>query len=99
MLTGLVAYAVNAMAMLAQLAAGRGTELRRQMAEQMQKSISESSDPQATAAMQRLVDWMQTPQGFAMMMTLTLLMLGVGFVLFTGLGGAIGGSMLRRDRK
>lgn len=99
MLAGLVAYAVNALAIIAQLAAGRGAEIRRHLAEQMQKSISESgADAQTAAAFQRFVESMQTPAGFALIMTLSLVILGVGFVLFTGLGGAIGASILRRNR-
>ena len=98
MLTGLVAFAVNALAAVAQLLAGRSAEIRRQLAEQMQKSISESgADAQTVAAFQRFVGWMQTPEGFALMMTLGLVMLGLGFVLFTGLGGALGASILQRS--
>ena len=33
------------------------------------------------------------------MFTLGLLMIGIGFVLFTGLGGALGASILQRNRK
>jgi hypothetical protein len=100
LLTGLVAYAVNLVAFLAQLLAGRSAEIRHYLAEQMQKSISESgADAQTAAALQRFVESMQTPEGFAIIITLSLVMLGIGFVLFTGLGGAIGASILRRNRQ
>lgn len=94
MLTGLVAYAVNALALIAQLATGANAELRRQMKEQFERSMAEAAhDPQATAVMQRFVEWTQTPEGFAWMVTLSLIVIGIGFVLFTGLGGALGASM------
>jgi hypothetical protein len=99
LLTGLVAYAVNLLAFLAQLFAGRGAEIRRHLAEQMQKSISESgADAQTAAAFQRFVESIQTPEGFAIIITLSLVMLGIGFVLFTGLGALLGVSILRRNR-
>ena len=100
LLTGLVAYAVNLLAFLAQLFAGRGAEIRRHLAEQMQKSISESgADAQTAAAFQRFVESIQTPEGFAIIITLSLVMLGIGFVLVTGLGALLGVSILRRNRQ
>jgi len=49
--------------------------------------------------MQRMVEWMTTPQGAATIIVFFLLIMGVVFVLFTAAGGALGASMFRQRRE
>jgi hypothetical protein len=72
---------------------------RKAMQEQMQKQMSSTPDPKVQAAMQRMLDWMNTPQGAAAMIVLFLLMMAVIFILFTAAGGALGASMSGRRRE
>ena len=100
-LTGLVAYAVNALAVVAALVVKGSSQLRIEMAEELRtRSLALSNTDQVLAKrMEPFIHWFLTPEGFAWSVTLSLVMLGIGFVLFTGLGGAIGASILRRNRQ
>jgi hypothetical protein len=90
-ITGVIAFAVNAIAAVLKLVTGGGANERQALRDTIEKSIERSSgDAQAVEMMRRMGDWMQTPQGFAVMFTLGLFMVGLAFILFTGLGGALG---------
>jgi hypothetical protein len=69
-----------------------GGELRQKMLDAIQQAASRSSDPQAAQA----VEFLKTPQGLVLAMILGLILTFVAFVLFSGLGGAIGAALLRR---
>ena len=93
-LTGLVGFAVDSLAQIFKLISNGGAAQRAAFKEAIDKSIARGSqDPQAVALMQRFAEWIQSPQGFAIMFTFSLLMLGIGFILFTGIGGVLGASL------
>ena len=69
-----------------------GGVLRQKMLDAIQQAASRSSDPQAAQA----VEFLKTPQGLVLAMILGLILTFVAFVLFSGLGGAIGAALLRR---
>jgi len=48
---------------------------------------------------QRMIEWIGTPQGVATMIVLVLVILAVVFLLFTAAGGALGASMFGKRRE
>jgi hypothetical protein len=69
------------------------------MEQQMPKQRASNPDPKVQEMMQRMVEWMTTPQGAATLIVFFLLVMGLIFVLFTAAGGALGASMFRRRRE
>ncbi|HEV3118526.1 MAG TPA: hypothetical protein VGY58_15860, partial [Gemmataceae bacterium] len=74
-------------------------EFRRAMQEQMQRQMAGNPDPKLQEMMQRMLEWVGTPQGAATMMVLVLITLAVAFVVFTAAGGALGASIFGRRRE
>jgi hypothetical protein len=67
-------------------------EIRGKMIEAVKQAAARSSDPQA----QKVVEFVQTPQGFTLFLSLLVIVIFVSFILFSGLGGALGAALLRR---
>jgi hypothetical protein len=61
--------------------------------------MSSNNDPKVQEMMQRMVEWIATPQGMATLIVISLLVLAVMFVLFCAAGGALGASMFGRRRE
>ena len=72
-----------------------GGELRTALLDAVRQSAARSSDPQA----QQMLEYLKTPQGLALVMVLGLLFMFVVFLIFSGLGGAIGAALLRRKER
>jgi len=99
-LAGVFGFVINAaITTLSFLAFRSAGSLRRAMQDQMEKQMANSPDPKAQEIMQRMVDWMSTPQGAATLMVLVLLVLAIVFLLFTAAGGALGASMVGKKRE
>ena len=99
-LTGMIAFAVNAAVTVVSFVALRSTgEFRKALDEQMQKQMASNPDPKVQEMVQRMMDWMTTPQGAATLIVLVLVFMAVMFVVFCGAGGAIGASMFGRRRE
>jgi hypothetical protein len=99
-LTGVIAFAVNAAVTTVSFLALRSTgDFRRTLQEQMEKQMANNPDPRAQEMVQRMMDWMITPQGAASLIVLVLLFMAVMFVVFCGAGGAVGASMFGRRRE
>src|SRR5262249_24944787 len=97
---GLVAFAVNAVFSMARFVAMRSDNtFRRAMEDQMQRQMASNPDPKVQAMMEKMLDWFSSPQGAATMIVLSLLLMGVVFVIFTAAGGALGASMSRAGRR
>ncbi len=93
-LSGAIGFVINAIVTTADYVGRRGSgEFQRKMQEQMKKQMAGTPDPKMQEAMQRMVDWMSTPQGAATMIILVLIFMGIVFVLLTAAGGALGASM------
>jgi hypothetical protein len=69
-----------------------GGELRADLLQAVQQSASRSSDPQA----QQILEYLKSPPGLALVMTLGLMVMFGAFLIFSSLGGAIGAALLRR---
>lgn len=69
-----------------------GGKLRDALLQAIQQSAARNSDPQA----QQVLEYLKSPQGLALMMVLGLIMMGLAFLIFSSLGGALAGALLRR---
>ncbi|PYX04097.1 MAG: hypothetical protein DMG86_01330 [Acidobacteria bacterium] len=69
-----------------------GGQLRDALLQAIQQSAARSSDPQA----QQMLEYLKSPQGLALMMALGLIVMGVAFLIFSSLGGALAAALLRR---
>jgi hypothetical protein len=99
-LAGVFGFLVNAVVSTVSFVAFRSNgDFRRTMQEQMNKQMAGNSDPKVREMMQRMVEWVSTPQGAATLMVLVLLVLAVVFLLFTAAGGALGAALFGRRRE
>lgn len=71
-----------------------GGKFKQAMTEALQQSAARNPDPAA----QKWVDWMSTPEGLAMLMTVVVAMFLAAFVVFGLLGGVIGASIWGRKQ-
>ena len=72
-----------------------GKEIHDAFLNYIQQNSASSSDPR----MQQVIDLFNTPDGFAFIMVLTLIMTLVAFLIFSSVGGALGAFLLyRKDR-
>ena len=94
-LTGVVAYFVYAAFTVVQVTVfHQGGRLREQLRQSMEQSAGSNPDPQVQA----MVQWMMTPAGVATFVTVSMLLMFIGFVLFCTAGGALGASLFgKRD--
>jgi len=69
-----------------------GGKIRQAMIEELHRQQARTPDPQA----RQILDYFLTPNGMAVMIIATLIVLCIGFVLLAGLGGAFSASLLRR---
>lgn len=99
-LTGVFGFAVNAVVSTISFVKLRANgNFRQAMQEQMQKQMSSNQDPKVQEMMQRMLDWMTTPQGAATLIVIMLVIMAIVFVLFTAAGGALGASMMGSRRE
>jgi hypothetical protein len=93
-LAGAFGFMVNAVVTTASFVMLRSSgNFRSAMQEQMQKQMSSNPDPKVQEMMQRMLDWVGTPQGAATLIVIVLVVMAVLFVLITAAGGALGASM------
>jgi hypothetical protein len=68
------------------------SELRQAMVEAVRAQQARAADPQV----RQMFDYFMTPQGMMILMGLGFVMMGIAFVLLSGVGAALGASLLRR---
>jgi hypothetical protein len=91
-LFGFVLYAIGASLELFML---RGNELRNTLRQAVQQAASSNPDPRAQEIMLRLA----SPEGLALLITLTLVMFLFAFVILGSVGGALWASLGPRERR
>jgi hypothetical protein len=69
-----------------------GDAIRAKLMEGMQQAAARNPDPQA----QQVMEFFKTPEGIVVLLTVALIGVLLAFVVFSGLGGAIGAALLRR---
>lgn len=71
---------------------GKGGQLRAALLDAIQQSASRSSDPQA----QEMLEWLKTPEGLALMITLGMIFTLMVFVILSSAGGALTAALMRK---
>jgi ABC-type transport system involved in multi-copper enzyme maturation permease subunit len=94
-LTGGLGFCVLATMLALWTALRSGKEVHDNILTYLQQFAAHSSDPR----MQQLLDLLNTPEGFAFFIILTLVMTLVAFLIFSTLGGAIGAFLLNRKER
>ena len=96
--TGMVASVVSsAVTTLTILVMGSG-KMRDTMRQAMEQSAGRNADPNAVAMAHRLMEFMTSPGGFALMMTLGFAINFLALIAFAAGGGALGASLFgKRD--
>ena len=89
-LFGFVVFAVLASMQVVLL--HKGNEVREAMIEAVRRQQARNPDPQA----RQMLDYLLTPHGFMIMMIIGLVVIGLLFVLLSGIGGSISATLLRR---
>jgi hypothetical protein len=99
-LAGVFAFVISALVTTLSFVTFRSnSDFRRTMQEQMEKQMASNPDPKVQEMVQRMLEWMATPQGAATLIVLVLIVMAVVFVLFCSAGGALGASMFGRRRE
>ncbi len=70
-------------------------QIRRKVIELVEQTAARNPDPQTQQAM----EFFKTEQGIALLVTSALVGTLVAFVIFSGLGGALGAALLRRKQR
>jgi hypothetical protein len=92
-----VSYAVSAI-MLVLACVVEGPEIRHQLIARLQSTQTQLGDPQSRQIFENLVQKLNTPEGFATLITLGLAMSLFIFLILGATGGAIGAALMQRDR-
>lgn len=99
-LAGMFGFFINAtLSTVSMLSATSRTAMRGEMMNRLKEAMAGSTDPAATDMLRRLGDQLNTPGGLALIFTFALLVLAVLFVVFGGLGGAIGATLFGRHQQ
>jgi len=94
-LAGSLGFGVLAAILALWTAFRSGKEIHDAFLNYIQQNSASSSDPR----MQQVIDLFNTPDGFAFIMILTLIMTLMAFLIFSSAGGALGAFLLyRKDR-
>lgn len=75
-----------------------GAEVRHQFIDRLQATQTQFGDPQTTEMFKTLVQKINTPEGFATLITLGVALSFLVFLVIGAAGGAIGASLMQRDR-
>jgi len=87
---GFVIFA--ALAAIIMVASGDEDEFRRQSLEALQRAHARYSDPQQL----RTLEYLMTPPGLTIGLAVSVVLIGIFFVLLSGVGGAVSASILHR---
>ena len=94
-LTGGLGFGLLAVILALWTAFRSGKEIHDALLNYIQQYAARSSDPH----MQQVLELFNTPEGFIFIIILTLLMTLVAFLIFSGLGGAVGAFLLHRRQR
>jgi len=94
-ISGIVGFLPFSLLLVLDFATHGSGKLQHAIVEQLNQ-MAQNADPQLSQQFKQAIEVFKTPEGFATMMILTCLLLGLIFVFFSILGGAIGSSMTRR---
>ena len=72
-----------------------GDSIREKLMEGMQQAAARNPDPQA----QQVMEFFKSPEGIVVLLTVALIGVVLAFIIFSGLGGAIGAALLRKKER
>jgi MFS family permease len=91
--TGILCFAIFVVLQAVNtVASHRGGEIQKSLIDAVHRQQAQTPDPQ----LRQMLDYFLTPNGLAVVIIVTLIFLGIAFVLLAGLGGAVSASLLRR---
>ncbi len=76
-----------------------GPEIRHQFIDRLQATQAQLGDPQTSEMLKSIMDKVNTPEGFATLITLGIAMSFLIFLVLGAAGGAIGATLMQRDRQ
>jgi len=91
-LTGALGFGILAAILALAAVFGLRQQLQDNFLKVLQEYAANSSDPRVA----QVLEMSKTPEGFTLLMTVFLAMTLVAFLIFSGLGGALGALLLRR---
>jgi len=94
-LTGALGFAVVGVTLALWTVFRSGKDIHDAFVTYIQQSAGQSGDPR----FQQVIDLLNTPDGFTLIMIFTLLMTLVAFAIFGSIGGAIGAFLLHRKER
>ena len=98
-LAGLFGFLMNAcLSSFSMFSQATRSALRSEMSSRIQEAIANSSNADTANMMRKFGDQLNTTGGLVTLFLLALAFLGVLFVLFSGVGGAVGASLFGRRR-
>jgi hypothetical protein len=98
-LAGLFGFMINALfSIVGMLIPSIRAAARAEMVARWNEAIARTTEPQALDTLHRIGDALSTPGGMAFMFVIVLLVQAVLFVVFGGLGGAIGATLFGRKQ-
>lgn len=98
-LAGFFGFVMNAiLSSLGMLSIETRSALRSQLASRIQEAVASSKDAATTDMLRKLGEQLNTTSGLLTLFAIALAALGLFFVLFGGLGGAIGASLFGRRK-
>lgn len=95
---GLFGFMANALLSgLGMLSSQNRSVLRAAMNERIQDALNTNPDASAQEMLRRMSETIATPSGFATIFIVALMIFGLLFIMFSGLGGAIGATLFGRS--
>ncbi len=97
--TGLLGFAffsviVSALIAFETFVLHKGAQFRELMRSTVEQAAARNPDPNV----ERMMQWLQTPQGLALLVIFTMLVFLVAYLLLSTLGGVMGASLSRKRR-
>lgn len=94
--SGVIGFGIaSALLALSMVLFHSGGELRALLMDALQQSAARNPGPQT----EQVLQFFKSPQGFAMVVIAGMVMMFLGVLVFTSIGGALGASLLRRKEK
>ncbi len=93
--TGFLAFIVFAIVTSLELLATRGGAMRTVLTQVMQQAAARNPNPEV----QQMIERMNSPEGLALLVTIGMILVFVGFLAFSAIGGAIGAALFGRREK
>jgi len=96
-ITGFFSFLFYLIVLMATITFGK-EKMMQAMKDAMQQSFANNPDPNAQKMLQQMMQYFSTPEGFAMILTMAIIVIFVFFIFLCMTGGAISAKLSRRTR-